>query len=69
MPPDYFFAMPTRELNDFGEGFVGLVRLVAARTRSPRKSPDGDVCCPLRRELWLYNLSRADRAPDPEITK
>src|SRR6516225_3757535 len=46
MPPDYFFAMPTRELNDFGEGFVGLVRLVAARTRSPRKSPDGDMCCP-----------------------
>src|SRR6516162_7903173 len=46
MPPDYFFAMPTREWNDFGEGFVGLVRLVAARTRSPRKSPDGGMCCP-----------------------
>jgi hypothetical protein len=23
----------------------------------------------IRRELWLYNLSRADRASDPEITK
>ena len=38
--------MPTGEWNDFGESFVGLLRLVAARTRSPRKSPDGDVCRP-----------------------
>ena len=63
--------MPTGEWNDFGESFVGLLRPVAARTRSPRKSPDGDVCCPTSsvESFGCTTYRGAHPARETEITK
>ena len=66
-----FFAMQTGEWNDFGESFFGPLRLVAARTRSQRKSPDGDVCCPTSsvENFGCTTYRGAHPAPETQITK